>query len=270
MKYPKNKKNLEEKPKWIKFSQGHLKDINIYLTKPYYEAVFSNGEYDKQMFDDFQKNTNHQEVIFDIGAFMGVNSLLFSKIVGPKGRIISFEPNPYNLKRMSLNFSQNYTISKNISTKNLALGNKKGKSDFILSDNVDRGYSSGSRLKQTHTNYSQKDLEDLGFKHQQVNVDTIDNFINENKIYPNILKIDIEGGEHLLLLGAKKFLKKHSPTLYIELHSQLCTLKCLEILYSLGYKNTILFEETDNRLLVKFYKNNLYKKIKNIYLKYIK
>lgn len=257
MRYLKNEKSLKEKPEWVKFSQGHLKGINLYLTESYCKSVFPKGEYDKRMFDDFQKNTTHNEVIFDVGGFMGTNSLLFSKIVGSKGKVVSFEPNPHNLKRMLLNFSQNKILSKNISTTNLALGNEKKKADFILSNNVDNGYSSGSRLKQTHTNYSLKELKKLGFSNIQVDIDTLDNFTEQKKIYPDILKIDIEGSEHLLLLGAKKFLKNYSPALYIEMHSQFCTLTCVEILSSLGYKNTILFEEPDNRLLVKFYKENI-------------
>lgn len=256
--------NPEESPKLVKLSKGNLKDVRLILTKTYYQNVFVEGEYDKELFDDFQKNTCHKEIILDVGGFMGVDSLLFSKVVGPKGKIISFEPNPHNLNRMLLNFSKNYKLSKNISVINTALSNNTEDTEFILSNDIDNGYSSTSRLINTHVEHSQKYLEDIGFYRQKVNQDTLDNFIKNTKLLPNIIKVDIEGAEHLLLLGAQKYLKKHSPVLYIELHSQYCALKCTEIMDSLGYKNNILFEEPDNRILVKYYKDNSKKSKNNI------
>jgi len=253
---------IDEKPSWIKFSNGLLKNINLYLTKTYLTNVFSEGEYDKQLFNDFQQNTNHKEIILDVGGFMGVDSLIFSKIVGTKGKIIAFEPNPYNLNRMLLNFSQNPQLNKNISIINVALSNKKEDTEFLLSSNIDNGHSSTSRLLNTHVEHSQEYLKELGFFKQKVKQNTLDNFIKNTKLLPDIIKVDIEGAEHLFLLGAQKYLKTHSPILYIELHSQYCSLKCTEIMDTLGYKNTILFEEPDNRILVKYYKDNT-KKNKN-------
>jgi FkbM family methyltransferase len=252
------------KPEWIKFYNGLLNKINLFITKTYASAVYPNGKFDTQMFNDFKKNTNHKEIIFDVGGFIGVSSLLFSKIVGQKGKIISFEPNPYNLNRMLFNFSQNTGLNSNIYTINTALSDKTEEVEFLLSANIDNGHSSTSRLLNTHVEHSQKELEDMGFFKQKVNQDTLDNFIKKNKILPNIIKVDIEGAEHLFLLGAKRFLKSHSPVLYIELHSQYCALKCTEIMNLLGYENTIIFEEPDNRILVKYYKTNSNKIRNNI------
>ncbi len=248
--------NINESLELIKFSKGHLKGVNLYLTKTYYNNVFSQGEYDEQLFDDFQKNTNCKETILDVGGFMGVSSLLFSKIAGSNSKIISFEPNPYNLDRMLLNFSKNPQLSKNISVANIAISNKIGITELLLSSNIDNGYSSTSRLLDTHVEHTQEHLRDIGFFKKEVYQNTIDQYVADTKIIPNIIKVDIEGAEHLFLLGAQKTLKKYSPILYIELHSQYCALKCTEIMDALGYDNTILFEEPDNRILVKYYKDN--------------
>lgn len=259
---------LEFYPEWITINHGHLKGINLYLTQGYYKTVLSYGEYDQQLFYDLQKNTNHKEIVFDIGGFMGINSLLFSKIIGQKSEIITFEPNPYNVNRMLINFSKNEKTSKNISVINIAISNKIGSTKLLLSNNIDNGYSSTSRLLNTHVEHSQEHLKDLGFFNEKVHQSTIDQFVTSTKIIPNIIKVDIEGAEHLLLLGAKGILKKYSPILYIELHSQYCALKCTEIMDCFGYKNNIIFEESDNRILVKFYKdkskNNKKKSIKEI------
>lgn len=255
----------KEHPSWIKFTKGDLKNINLLLTKDYKEICYPNGEYDQPMFNDFvaNKNNNKNTTIFDIGGFMGVSSILFSKITRANSKIYSFEPNPYNLNRMLLNFSENQKISNNISIINIALSDKTEDTEFLLSTNVDNGHSSTSRLLNTHVEHSQEYLKELGFFKQKIHQDTLDNLVKNTKIYPDIIKVDIEGAEHLFLLGAQKFLKTHSPILYIELHSQYCALKCTEIMDTLGYSNTILFEEPDNRILVRYYKDNSKRKLTN-------
>lgn len=251
-------KPKENTPKFIKFLKGNLSGINLFLTDNYKKVCFPNEEYDRYIFDDMASHKKSNPIIFDVGGFMGVSSLLFSKTFGTKSKIISFEPNIFNLNRMRLNFTKNTLLSKNIKIYEIALGDKIGKANFFLSDNVDNGYSSTSRLDNTHVEHSKEYLESLGFTNQEINIDTLDNFVLKNNLVPNIIKVDIEGAEHLFLLGAKEFLKKYSPVLYIELHSQYCTLKCLEIMNCLGYKNKLLFEEKDNRIIVRFFKDNKY------------
>ena len=278
-KFPLNKNYVDDKIetpnkenpllKLIKFTNGHLKKINLLLTEEYYKTILSLGEYDKELFNDFEKNTNHNETIFDVGSCMGINSLIFSKIVGKKGKIIAFEPNPYNLNRILINISKNENLSKNISIVNIAISNKTGSTELLLSSNIDDGYSSTSRLLNTHVEHSHQYLKKLGFFKQRIQQDTLDNFVKNSKFIPNIIKVDIEGAEHLLLLGAKETLKKYEPVLYVELHSQYCALKCTELMCSLGYENSILFEEQDNRILVKYYKDKIKKKKNNAKFKKI-
>lgn len=192
---------------------------------------------------------------------MGVDSLIFSKILGKKGKVITFEPNPYNLNRILINYSNNNLLSKKIFTYNTALSDRNGKSNFLLSNSIDNGFSSTSRLNGTHVEHTVEHLLDIGFTYEVVNTNTLDKFIDDNKIYPDIIKLDIEGAEHLFLLGASKYLKSNDVVLYIELHSQYCALICSEILSSLGYTSEILFEESDNRLLVKYSKTIKIKKM---------
>jgi FkbM family methyltransferase len=243
---------------WFHFSEGDLSGINLFLTGPYKNVVYPSGFYDKFMIDDLKTITYLKPpTIFDAGGFMGVSSLLFSKMFGPKAKIITFEPNPFNLKRMTLHFSHNKKLSQNISIYDLALSNKNCVNDFVISSNIDNGDSSTSRLKNdVHVKYTPEELVKKGFYQQKVRSTTLDNFISKYKTTPNILKIDIEGSEHLLLLGSINFLKENSPIIYIEFHSQYCTLICDELLASLGYSGKILYEEEDGRLFVKYSKVN--------------
>lgn len=47
------------------------------------------------------------DVVVDIGAFIGYDSLLLSKLVGPQGRVIAIEPNPLAIERITANLALN-------------------------------------------------------------------------------------------------------------------------------------------------------------------
>lgn len=238
----------------VKFTRGHLQGVNLILNDNYKNVVFGNGEYDKELFDDFQKSKKDSNIVFDVGGFMGVSGLLFAKLGGKKTRVITFEPNPYNFDRMCLNFSKNNDFDGNIKIFHLALGDSIGDTDFLLSNDIDNGPSSTSRIENTHVEHSRSDLLSMGFTNTKVSIETLDSFITKYKVIPDIIKADIEGAEHLLLMGAYNLLSKHSPILYIELHSQYCALVCTDLLQILGYSATIINEETDRRILVKYMK----------------
>jgi hypothetical protein len=52
---------------------------------------------------------------------------------------------------------------------------------------------------------------------------------------PDVLKIDVDGGEYEVLRGARRMLSEHRPDLLIETHSQLLEHQCLELLLEVGY-----------------------------------
>jgi len=101
-----------------------------------------------QYFESFARDTtiplfadelSSGKTIFDVGGFIGLSSLFFAKLVGNTGRVVSFEPNPWNLNRLRLNLSHNPTLAERISLYPLGLGVQSGKSAMIMSDNLESG-----------------------------------------------------------------------------------------------------------------------------------
>jgi FkbM family methyltransferase len=234
----------------IKFKNGNLSGITLHMDVNYSKMVFPNGNTDPEMISDIQNTNPEGKTILDVGAFIGSSSLLFSKLTKEHGKVIAFEPNLYNIKRIKKNFSLNKTLAKNIKLFELALLNIDGNIQMILNKQIDNGYSSTSRIVTSHPTLHNKDLPE-GFEKRDVKVMKLDTFLEKNKFVPDIIKVDIEGSEYNFLNGAKETIKTHKPVLYIEIHSEYCAVKCYEILNSLGYHITILKEEDDNRIMVK-------------------
>lgn len=133
----------------------------------------------------------------DIGGHIGYYTRFFSKLIGNKGHVYVFEPVNENYDLLAKN-TKNF---KNVTLINKAAGDKDGKVSFY----------------QTFSNTGSHSLLEVDVKAQKIEVDcmTLDRFAEENNIEEvNIIKIDVEGGEPLVLKGAENLIKR-SKELYI-------------------------------------------------------
>ena len=123
--------------------------------------------------------------VIDAGANIGTVSLACANIVGQSGQVKSFEPNIKIFKYLKKNIEIN-DYSKIIQAYNFGLGSKNSKYKFTeYSDDTSNTPSeSGTNV---------------------VKIKKLDDVINEKV---NFLKIDVEGFEYEVLLGAKNLLKQ--------------------------------------------------------------
>jgi len=79
----------------VRIMQGHLKG------KKWIKGSGVNGywlgTYELAQQKIFQKYMKEGNVVFDIGAHVGFYTLLATQLVGKKGKVFSFEPNPRNI-----------------------------------------------------------------------------------------------------------------------------------------------------------------------------
>lgn len=234
------------------FKHGNLSGINLYLSEEYRLIAYPDGNTDMLMIDDIKNDNPEGKTIFDVGTFIGASSLVFGKMVGKKGKIVGFEPNPYNRERIQKNVSLNKELSSRIIISSVALSNINGNMTMTMSKEIDNGHSSTSRLNQSHPTLHNSQLPS-DFEEINVEVKTLDSYIQETSLRPDVIKVDIEGAEYDFLEGGRGTIHKFKPVLYIEIHSEYCAIKCMDFLNSEGYICDILYEEEDNRIMIKSY-----------------
>ena len=146
-------------------------------------------------------------VVFDVGANKG-QSIKFFKKVYPESIIYAFEPSLRIFKALQENL-EDMQVS-GVSIFQFGLGNKSEVKDFYESI-LDETSSfvlpneNSKYLKRKNRILLQKSQN--SFKSIPIQVTTIDDFVKENKITDiDILKIDVEGYELEVILGAKKAL----------------------------------------------------------------
>jgi len=154
--------------------------------KPYYKDINKELEdFETNWFYDY--NPNIGDIVVDIGAGVGLDTILFSKKVGTSGRVIAIEAHPQTF--FSLKKTCEYNKADNVILLNLAICDSN-KSVFI----EDRDGHEMNKL-----------VENKGIKISGKKLDTL---IEEQSIEKiDFLKMNIEGAEKFALKGMINTLK---------------------------------------------------------------
>ena len=135
--------------------------------------------------------------VVDVGANIGIHSLVLSRCVGEQGRVYSYEPS----RRLCERFRENMTLNqvRNVILREVGVGPNDCRSRFQSREgdfNIGLGKFDSSGPIQTEIIKLDSDLHETG------------------KI--SLIKIDVEGMELDVIRGAKAILSRHRPTLAIE------------------------------------------------------
>ena len=181
-----------------------LHDIKIKLYKDSVLSRIIYEGFEKEEMDFIVSTLNKDDIFLDIGCNIGLFSLLASKIVGDKGKVICFEPSPVTYDRLLENVSLNHF--KNIDCRNIGLSNNNDELTFYISEN---GYDAWN-------SFAPSGDDKLG-KAIKVQASTLDDELeNIDKSKISLVKIDVEGWEKFVLNGAHNFFNDYSPIVVVE------------------------------------------------------
>jgi len=154
------------------------------------------GFYEKMEAEFIKTKIKPGLVVIDIGANVGFYTVILARLVGPKGQVISFEPEPENFSFLEKTIKIN--DFKNVLAYQLAVTDKSGTGKLFLSaDNKGdhRLYDPGNFKSQSRID---------------IPLTTLDDFLTEkdfNRV--DLVKMDIQGAEGLVLKGMKNTLRKN-------------------------------------------------------------
>jgi FkbM family methyltransferase len=184
------------------------------------------------------------EIFVDVGANIGMFTLIASQKVGEKGQVYSLEPCSKTYSRLVKNVDFNGL--KNVQCLQIALADHSGKSAMNVS--LD-GYDACNSFAQPTAGNS--------FTHETVCTARWDDFAKEHHLVGRValMKIDVEGWESHVLTGGKEFFgRKDAPVLQVEFTdeaSQSAGSSCQSLyrqLEELGYR--MFFYEAKTRKLI--------------------
>jgi FkbM family methyltransferase len=176
---------------------------------------------------ELRRHIRRGEVVCDIGACKGSFLYWLARWAAP-GRVIAFEPQPdlaEALTRLCTCFSLD-----NVVVERTAVDISSGIRDLFVRD----GQPSGSLLKPQGT-----------FKAIEVPTVSLDDYLSANERV-SAIKIDVEGAELDVLLGAERTLSRYMPLLIVECARHLTSTERMRdtfaFLSDLGYSGSFVSE----------------------------
>ncbi len=131
--------------------------------------------------------------VLDIGAHCGFHTLVHSKSVGPRGRVLAFEPSRSNRKRLRVNLAMNFC--RNVNVLPWALGEEDGSATlYVVEGN-------------TVLNSLRPQANAKSATPTRVAVRPLDGVLGELRVAKvDFIKLDVEGAELAVLRGAARLL----------------------------------------------------------------
>ncbi len=173
-----------------------------------------NGTYEREQSRLFRELLRPGDTVLDVGGHVGYYTLLSSVLVGERGTVWAFEPNPRNAgflrRHAEINGRRNVRVTQ------AAVSDREGTARFDFGTGSGTGHlAEGGAL--------------------EVRTVALDEFCREHALRPSAVKIDVEGAELAVLRGGEETLRRDRPVIFLSTHGAEVHRGCTAWLRERGY-----------------------------------
>ena len=200
------------------------------------------GVFERHELDIFERVCSAGATVIDVGANIGLYSVIAARRIGDSGTVYAFEPVPENIAFLRKNLELN-GVRDRVAVQEVAVGEADGELEIFLSD---RQIGTHSAAKATVG----------GGESLRVPMRSVDAFVASSGISRiDVVKVDVEGYDGQVLQGALQTLRRHKPVLFIEYSPELleaCGQNPDEFVALMGgiYKHCVLVDAFKDRVAV--------------------
>jgi FkbM family methyltransferase len=178
-----------------------------------FERIAIDGIYEPDLVRDCKQYLDRDKDVLDIGANIGFYTVMFAKNINGR-RVLAVEPTRNALERLRKNIALNRVEDRVIVFEG-AVSDRAGKATIRVVPGKEEYSSVGvmehpSILEEQHVS-------------EEVESITVDELVARHDLHPGFMKVDVEGGEHLVFSGAKNVLSTCRPVILSELSDFLLT-----------------------------------------------
>jgi FkbM family methyltransferase len=177
------------------------------------------GRYEPEVTVFLVERLRSSRVFFDVGAHTGYYTRIALNLMGAESRVVAFEPDPEAASRMR----------RTLGDARLAVREEAvGREDH---------YAVLERREGVVARIRGESIADTGYaKSTAVRVRSLDRLLAAEELPPpDLLKVDVEGGELLVLEGLRRLLEEQRPAIAVECHSMPLLRDVLNLLIDHGY-----------------------------------
>jgi len=193
---------------WVQVERGITKGMWLRLQLPQ-ETFLWRGEHEPGIQDFLASCLRPGWVTYDVGSYVGFFALGMARAVGFGGQVVAFEPDPESVVRLREHVVRNHT-ERCIRVVEAAAWHKSA-------DQI--SYRRGSHAR-SQGGVEAGDLRPVLASGERIAVRSIslDEFVAQGNPVPQLVKIDVEGGETAVLAGAEGLIMGCRPFIICEVH----------------------------------------------------
>ena len=183
------------------------------------------GQYEPEIGELFSRIVEPGDLCIDVGANVGIHAVRLAQLVGPTGGVVAIEADEEICLRLRRNICLNDLSNVEV-LQAAASVRGEGVAQLHKPDASDSNHGSGSLLPHSH----------LSGKVQSVPTVALDDIVSQPVA---LIKIDVEGYEDRVLLGAEQILRDAQPTIVMEYSPSLMTNEVIDVwqwLQVVGYE----------------------------------
>lgn len=215
---------------WTAITAGFGRGLMVNLDSRY-EDEYARGGHEPLVEKMLTSHLRPGWVVYDVGAHIGILSLIAARVVGPEGEVIAFEADPGNAERIAEHALRNSMPQ--IKVVPNAVWRTSGRLRF------ERASSQSSRNQGSVVSGATKDASET----IEVQAVSLDEFARAHRP-PNVIKVDVEGGEDAVLEGSNSLFSSVKPILICEIHNSQACLNVTQWLSGRNY-SYIWLEESE-------------------------
>lgn len=212
---------------WVQIQAGFGKGLWLNLN-PRTGSHYLRGGGEQKMQEILVNRLGPGSVFYDVGANIGLFSLIAARQVGPNGHVIAFEPENSVATRLMENAERNGF--RNVTVVRAAVWSSTGTVHFAPADPAQSPDYGVGRVVE---------LQDAAGASPTVAALALDDCVGKFPP-PDLIKCDVEGAEVEVFRGASRLLNVHKPDIICEVHSPDCREGVTARLSEAGYSLTFL------------------------------
>lgn len=190
---------------WVQVRSGAAQGLWLHLN-PRTGKTYFEGEGEEAVQQILQKHLKAGMTFYDVGANIGLFSLIAARLVGEKGRVVAFEADPEIAARLREHLKRNQFGWATVEEKAVW---SEAKAVYFARTNPETSPDRGLG----HV------VDAAGIETIEVQAVALDKFVGAERA-PDLIKCDVEGAEVEVFRGAQNLLKEKRPAIVCELHSE--------------------------------------------------
>lgn len=165
---------------------------------------------DSALFDWAEEFVKKGDVVWDIGANVGLFAFAAANRAGPNGHVLAVEADLMLASILRRSARRLSSVNAPVDVLHAAAGDKLGVAKFVIAR---RGRSTN------HLEIAEGSTQTGGVRETETVVMITLDWLLDRLPPPNVVKVDVESAEHYVLQGARRLLSETQPTILCEVAS---------------------------------------------------